>query len=279
MLGRIAVHLGADSGCDRRIEVAIKLATEQRAEIVGVYPFDVTIQQGYSGTALPSEVTTMIRERLQADRTQTKEKFIKATDEAGIKAHWRTPKGSIDEVLALHARYARLLVMSKAEDALSTASPIAANLPESVIMSAGRPVLMVPAVGNIATIGERVLFCWDKKREAARAFADAAPFLSKAKELVVLAIDEDTDYLRDQDILERDFADLCASLGYPAPKMLLRSSKGIGVGNVILNTSTDYGSDLVVMGAYGHSRMRQWIMGGASKTILSSMTVPVLMSH
>ena len=138
MLGRIAVHLGADSGCDRRIEVAIKLATEQRAEIVGVYPFDVTIQQGYSGTALPSEVTTMIRERLQADRTQTKEKFIKATDEAGIKAHWRTPKGPIDEVLALHARYARLLVMSKAEDALSTASPIA-NLPESVIMSAGRP--------------------------------------------------------------------------------------------------------------------------------------------
>src|SRR5690606_30428396 len=88
-----------------------------------------------------------------------------------------------------------------------------------------------------------------------------------------------TDYLRDQDILESDFADLCASLGYPAPKMLLRSSKGIGVGNVILNTSTDYGSDLVVMGAYGHSRMRQWIMGGASKTILSSMTVPVVRSH
>lgn len=279
MLGRIAVHLGADKDCERRIEVAIKLAKEQNAEIVGVYPFDVTIQQGYAGTAMPSEITQMIRERLQVDRTSIKEKFTKAMEEAGIKAHWRAPKGPIEEVLALHARYARLLIMSKAEDALSTASPIAANLPETVIMSAGRPVLMVPAVGNIVTVGERVLFCWDKKREAARAFADAAPFLSKAKELVVLSIDEDTEYLRNQDIHETDFADLCTSLGYPAPKVLLRSSKGVGVGNVILNTATDYGSDLVVMGAYGHSRMRQWIMGGASKTILSSMTVPVLMSH
>src|SRR5690625_4978202 len=146
-------------------------------------------------------------------------------------------------------------------------------------MSAGRPVLMVPTVGNIITIGERILFCWDKKREAARAFADAAPFLGTAKELVVLCIDEDTDYLRNQDIQENEFTDLCAAMGYPAPKVLLRSSKGVGVGNVILNTATDYGSDLIVMGAYGHSRMRQWIMGGASKTILSSMTVPALMSH
>lgn len=279
MLGRIAVHLGADKDCERRIDVAIQLAKEKKAEIVGVYPFDLVPQQGYVGTALPSEITQLIRDRFQEDRSRTKELFAKKTEEAGVKSHWRTPKGPIDEVLALHARYSRLLIMSKAEDALSTSSPLAANLPESVIMSAGRPVLMVPTVGNIVTIGERILFCWDKKREAARAFADAAPFLGTAKELVVLCIDEDTDYLRNQDIQENEFTDLCAAMGYPAPKVLLRSSKGVGVGNVILNTATDYGSDLIVMGAYGHSRMRQWIMGGASKTILSSMTVPALMAH
>lgn len=139
--------------------------------------------------------------------------------------------------------------------------------------------MMVPAVGTLTTIGERVLFCWDKKREAARAFADAAPLLRAAKELVVLAIDEDTELLREQDIQENDFSALCTALGYPTPKVLLRSSKGVGVGNVILNTATDYGSDLIVMGAYGHSRMRQWIMGGASKTLLNSMTVPVMLSH
>lgn len=279
MLGRIAVHLGADNGCKRRIEVAIKLATEHQAELVGVYPFDVTPQEVYSGTALPSEVTKMIRERIQSDREQIKQEFLEATKAAGIAAHWRMPKGPIDEVLALHARYSRLLVMSKAEDRQSTASPITTNLPETVIMAAGRPVMMVPAVGTLTTIGERVLFCWDKKREAARAFADAAPLLRAAKELVVLAIDEDTELLREQDIQENDFSALCTALGYPTPKVLLRSSKGVGVGNVILNTATDYGSDLIVMGAYGHSRMRQWIMGGASKTLLNSMTVPVMLSH
>lgn len=279
MLGRIAVHLGADDDCKRRIDVAIKLATEHQAELVGVYPFDVTTQQGYTGTALPREITQMIRERIQTNREETQQAFLEATKAAGITAHWRTPKGPADEVLALHARYSRLLIMSKTDDRLSTASPVAINLPESVIMAAGRPVLLVPAVGTISTIGDRVLFCWDKKREAARAFADAAPLLRTAKELVVLAIDEDTEWLRGQDIQENDFAELCTAIGYPAPKVLLRSSKGVGVGNVILNTATDYGSDLVVMGAYGHSRMRQWIMGGASKTILSAMTVPVLMSH
>lgn len=279
MLGRIAVHLGADDGCKRRIDVAIKMAKEHDAEIVGVYPVDVNLQQGYSGTALPREITQMIRERLQTDREETRKLFEETTSAAGIKAQWRTPKGAIDDVLALHARYARLLIMSKTEDPYSTASPVGANLPEAVIMAAGRPVLLVPAVGTMNTIGDRVLFCWDKKREAARAFADAAPLLRTAKELVVLAIDEDTESLRDQDIQENDFSELCTALGYPAPKVLLRSSKGVGVGNVILNTSTDYGSDLIVMGAYGHSRMRQWIMGGASKTLLNSMTVPVLMSH
>lgn len=279
MLGRIAVHLGADNGCERRIEVAIKLATEHQAEIVGVYPFDVAMREEYSGTALPSEVTNMIRERVQSNREETKQKFLEATQAAGITGHWRNPKGPIDEVLALHARYARLLIMSKAEDRQSTASPITTNLPETVIMAAGRPVLMVPAVGTISTIGDRVLFCWDKKREATRAFADAAPLLRASKELVVLAIDEDTQSLRDQDIQENDFSSLCTALGYPAPKVLSRSSKGVGVGNVILNTATDYGSDLIVMGAYGHSRMRQWIMGGASKTLLSAMTVPVMLSH
>lgn len=279
MLGRIAVHLSADDGCQRRLDVAIKLATTHKAELMGVYPFDTTPQPGFSGTAFPREITKMIQDRLVSDREETKRLFEEQTKAAGVTASWRMPRGPVDEVLALHARYSRLLIMSKAEDRQSTASPITTNLPETVIMSAGRPVLMVPTVGSLDTIGQRVLFCWDQRREASRAFMDAAPLLRNAKELVVLGIDEDTNHLRNMDIQEDDFAKLCKAVGYPDPKVLLRSSTGIGVGNVILNTSTDHGSDLIVMGAYGHSRMRQWIMGGASKTLLSSMTVPVLLSH
>jgi len=279
MLGRIAVHLNADAGCQRRIDAAITLATIHKAELIGVYPSEGIPQHGYGGTAMPEELRGMLTKRAVSDQEKIHNDFTEQTKAAGITAHWRTPKGPVEEVLALHARYCRLLVMSKAEDRYSTASPMAANVPETVIMAAGRPVLMVPTVGSIATIGERILFCWDQKREAARAFMDAAPLLRRCKELVVLVVDENADQLRTQDIQGNDFSDLCAALDYPAPKIMRRSSEGIGVGNVILNTSTDCGSDLIVMGAYGHSRMRQWIMGGASKTLLSSMSTPVLMSH
>src|SRR3546814_14562255 len=83
----------------------------------------------------------------------------------------------------------------------------------------------------------------------------------------------------DLDVHENDLADYCAALGYPRPHEIIKQSEDYGVGNTILNTATDDDSDLIIMGAYGHSRMRQWIMGGASRTLLNSMTVPVLMSH
>src|SRR5690554_1233107 len=88
MLGRIAVHLAADESCARRIDVAVKLAKEHNAEIVGVYPIDVTIQQTYSGTALPNEVTKMIRERMIEGREETRKLFEETTSAAGIKGHW-----------------------------------------------------------------------------------------------------------------------------------------------------------------------------------------------
>src|SRR5690606_33053961 len=207
-----------------------------------------------------------------------RKQFLEQAEALGAKAEWRAPRGEADEVLALHARYCDLLVMSKAERVDSVASLIP-NLPESVVMAAGRPVLMIPTSGNISSIGERVLYCWDQRREAARAFTDATPFLERCKELVVLEVDRDERLIRNSDLRDDDFINYCVNLGYPRPKHLIKKGEGLGVGNVILNTASDSGSDLIVMGAYGHSRMRQWVMGGASRTLLSSMTVPVLLAH
>src|SRR3546814_197178 len=168
--------------------------------------------------------------------------------------------------------------MSKASNKDSTAS-LMPNLAEAVIMAAGKPVLMIPAVGEVHSIGRRVLFCWDYRREAARAFSDAAPLLRACSHLSILTVDARPDYLSGKDVHENDLADYCAALGYPKPHEIIKQSEDYGVGNTILNTATDEDSDLIIMGAYGHSRMRQWIMGGASRTLLNSMTVPVLMSH
>lgn len=279
MLGRIAIHLSHDQGCRRRLRAAIQLASEHKAELIGVYPEEQAALYLYEDTIMPEEVHKVLRNKIMQARNETQKLFMQETSAAGVKAHWRTPKGAADEALAAHARYCDLLIMSKPENT-STTAPLMSSLPEAVVMAAGRPVLMIPAVGNVLPIGRRVLFCWDHRRESARAFSDAAPILHACSELVVLTVDPQPDNLRKKDIHENDFADYCASLGYPKPREVFKRSEDFGgVGNIILNTSTDHGSDLIIMGAYGHSRMRQWIMGGASRTMFSSMTVPILLSH
>lgn len=278
MLGRIAIHLSNDNACARRIDAGLQLAKEHNAEVVGVYPSDGVAGHYYDESIIPQDVRKLLRGRRDEFRESVRKLFLEKAQAAGVKADWRAPQGEADEALALHARYCDLLVMSKAER-VDTVTAIIPNLPEAVVMAAGRPVLMIPNVGNISSIGQRVLYCWDQRREAARAFTDAAPFLERCKELVVLEVDRDEQAFRDNDLRDTDFTALCSSLGYPAAKHLVKQSEGIGVGNVILNTASDAGSDLIVMGAYGHSRMRQWVMGGASRTLLSSMTAPVLLAH
>ncbi|NYT66682.1 universal stress protein [Alcaligenaceae bacterium] len=278
MLSRIAVHLGHDQGCERRLKAAIVLAKQHKAEIIGIYPSDLMPHPGYDDNVIPAELQQVMKTQAARSRMENKAMFVEQTAAAGVKAQWRGPQGSADEVLALHSRYCDLLVMSKAENR-DTVSAIIPNLPESVVMAAGRPVLMIPTVASVSTVGQRILFCWDQKRESARAFADAAPLLKQCTSLVVLSVDPNPATLSNQDIPDDDFSNYCMAMGYPRPIMENKSSEGYGVGNIILNTATDHGSDLIVMGAYGHSRMRQWIMGGASRTLFSSMTVPVLLSH
>src|SRR5690554_3125030 len=278
MLGRIAIYLSNDKACKRRIDAGLKLAKEHGAEVVGVYPTDGVAGTYYDESIIPQDVRKVLHDRRNDFREATRKLFLESAATAGVKAEWRTPGGEADEALALHARYCDLLVMSKAEQ-VDTVAAIIPNLPESVVMASGRPVLMIPNAGNFETIGRRVLYCWDQRREAARAFTDATPFMKRCDELVVLEIDRDERAFKENDLHEDDFGNFCTSLGYPQPRHLVKKSDGIGVGNVILNTASDLRSDLIVMGAYGHSRMRQWVMGGASRTLLSSMTVPVLLAH
>lgn len=278
MLGRIAIHLGNDGSCTRRIDAGLLLAKEHGATVVGVYPTDGVSGHYYDETIIPQDVRKVLRSRREEFRESVRKQFLERAQAAGITAEWRSPRGEADEVLALHARYCDLLIMSKAEN-LDSVTAIIPNLPEAVVMAAGRPVLMIPTAGQVTSIGRRVLYCWDQRREAARAFNDATPFLKRCEELVVLEVDRDEQRFGENDLRNEDFANYCTSIGYPAPKHMLKTSENIGVGNVILNTASDAGSDLIVMGAYGHSRMRQWVMGGASRTLLSSMTVPVLLSH
>ncbi|QAA93386.1 hypothetical protein CKA81_05735 [Pollutimonas thiosulfatoxidans] len=278
MLVRIAVHMDSDLRCASRLEIAAQLAAQHKAELVGVYvrylPFRFYKQTGQS-----DEIYSPIRTKLSQEEEKARTLFEEAAAANGVLARWKSPQGELGPALALQARYCDLIVMSQFNPN-ETSAPQYANLAEEVIMGAGRPVLVLPYAGKIATpIGHSVLFCWDLGREAARAFADARPILHEAAELIVLTVDEEAERMRPNDLDPQDISIYSKLRKYPEPRIVSRPSRDIGVGCTILNAATDYGSDLIVMGAYGHSRLREWVLGGASRTLIQTMTVPVLFSH
>ncbi|WP_235508019.1 universal stress protein, partial [Variovorax sp. Root434] len=143
----------------------------------------------------------------------------------------------------------------------------------SVLVQSGRPALMLPYTGPIGPIGHNVLVAWKETRESARAVTAALPWLRKAARVHAVAYGEDAeaslqrlqDYLRMQGI-----QNLALHSG---------GEKDDDVGNKLLSFAADLSSDLLVMGCYGHSRAREWVMGGATLSMLQWMTLPVLMSH
>lgn len=156
-----------------------------------------------------------------------------------------------------------------------TATP--SDLPEAVALTTGRPVLVLPFIGAKPP-GKVVLLCWNASREAARAAADALPFLKAAQKVIVLVVNPTTSA---EGHGAEPGADVAAWLARHGVQITVQRdvAPDADVGGVILSRAADQGADLIVMGIYGHSRMREMVLGGASRTLLASMTVPVFMSH
>ena len=144
-------------------------------------------------------------------------------------------------------------------------------------MAAGRPVLMVPNEGLHSGIGSRVVVAWNGRREATRAAFDALPLLQQAKEVKVLWIDPASG---DEDGGTFAATDLCAALarhGITCEAVAAASDGNVGA--TLLSRAVEQRADLLVMGCYGHSRLTEFVFGGATRHILRHMTIPVLMSH
>ena len=139
-------------------------------------------------------------------------------------------------------------------------------------------MLVIPYAGEFEGIGANVLVAWNASRESTRAVTDALPLLARAKSVAVLVVDPEEAGGKHGDSPGADIALHLARHGvnakaYPTP------SGGVEVGDVILSRASDIGADLIVMGAWGRSRARELVMGGATRSLLERMTVPVLLSH
>jgi nucleotide-binding universal stress UspA family protein len=203
--------------------------------------------------------------------------FQKAVGKNGVRNEWRDIPGDAIDIVTLHARHADLAVVGQV-DIDGSDAPGDRHLPDQLALDAGIPVLVIPSVGRYPEIGKRVLIAWNGSREARRAVGDAMPFLSAANAVKVLAINPKDGENGHGDIAG---ADICLHLARHDIKATCESIRApdLGVGSMLLSRAADDGADLLVMGAYGRSRLSELVLGGATRHILQHMTLPVLFSH
>jgi nucleotide-binding universal stress UspA family protein len=223
----------------------------------------------------------MLATLTQQKREQAQEVMAKAratVDGIGVAFESRIDRGldvELPDILNLHARYADLIILGQVDpdDDASQRLP-----PERVVLGSGGPALVIPYIGAPRDFGQRIMVAWDASREAARAVNDALPLLKRAKSVVVLTINPRR---REFGHGDEPGADIALHLARHDVKVDVQRVEGseIDPGNTILSQIATEGSDLLVMGAYAHSRLRELVLGGVTRTILEEMTVPVLMAH
>ncbi len=276
----ILLHIDRSAGSRSRLGIAISLARDFAARLVGVYFDDVPEITPSLAALLPTDtVERYMRNAVEAQRLE-EDAFRQAAAAAGVTdVEWRAPAGPVIDAAVAHARCADLIVLGQPGSA-QTGWSFAAQLVAAVLLEGGRPVLVAPYVGAPEIVGTNVLVAWDGGREASRALADALPVLVRARQVTIACLDPSAS-ARGADALARER--LLAYMHRHGVSARLESDNlgdgDIAVDEWLLSRAADQGSDLIVMGGYGRSRWREEVLGGATRTLLSTMTVPVLMAH
>lgn len=274
MMSYKTILLGLVAGDQRneaRIHTAMGLAASQGAHLSAIYlipPFNIPV---YAAVPIPSDIA----DRYYADEEDCAAPVI-AAFEAALKAQGdvsgeiRISRTLPLDALQDNASFADLIVLGQPHE--EHYDPATDSLIGDIALSSGLPVLAVPRVGNYDTIGKNVLVAWTRARESTRALREALPLLEKAERVLVLRANPPDDGRE---------AEIGAYLARHGVKVDIKdvTVTDISVADAILNAVSDEGCDLIVMGAYGHSRVREYAFGGATRDILRHMTVPTLFAH
>jgi len=270
----ILVHLDTSPACAARTALATRLAREHGSHLIGLAPTgQVQIPFNIASTLLEPGFLVASTQHLLKCADLACQEFKAQAAAAGLSS-FEALVAEDDHATSMiaQARGADLVVVGQTErDA--PMGVVNRDLPERVALGCGRPVLVVPFAGQFETLGRRVLAAWNDSREAARAFADALPLLLRAQRVTVMT-------QRTLGAPAPALEHLGAWLARHAVKAVFANEVSeLDVGNLLLSRASDLDIDLIVMGCYGHSRLSERVLGGATRLVLEQMTVPVLMAH
>ncbi len=275
----IAVSLVDIERQEAIMNAAFSLAASHDAHLLGVYavpsPYGIAMPASFGAISADADNSRYFEDRLD----DAKAKFEEAARRHDVRAEWRRADGQtglLADAMLKHAAHADLIVAGQVN--ASTSNTIEPDFVERLVLESGRPVLIIPNMGTFKTVGTNVIVGWNATREAMRAAFDAIPVMKNAERVELLWANA-----RDEPDVAGDLpgAELAAVLARHDIKIFARSisSTDLAPADALLNEAADNGADLIVIGAYGHSRLREFVFGGVTRTLLQSMTAPVLMSH
>lgn len=272
----ILVHWDASQASRPRLVIAAELAQRFGSHLIGLYTRPSFRARVVADEGFPmGDFYRAYEENAKADYAAAAAAFTDAIKDKDISSEWRVLDSVGYGELNRLSLYADLIVVGQKDPEAGAATPH--DLPENLALFSGRPVLVVPRSGIRAWSGNTVLLCWNGSRESARAATEALPLLKGASRVCLLvATTTPAEIGRDDPGVAA-----AAWLGRHQVKVTVQHevAADADVGDLIRKCAADYHADVVVMGLYGHSRLREIVLGGASRTLLSETTVPLFMAH
>lgn len=276
MIKDLVVNLGLGKPRDVAADYAISITEAFGAHLCGVaFAYEPVVPPSVMG-GIPADVIDAQWAASEGAANAAIAGFEAAAKRAGIAAEHRKLTASIGGAGDLFGRLARRFDLAVTAQAEPKGSAAYGLVIEGALFGSGRPVIVVPYIQKGGLKLDRVMVCWDGSRPAARAIADAMPFLSRSTAIDVVIVASGRE--KSDEIPGVDMGEHLARHGLKIDVKRIVSTD-VDVPNTILSQAADSGADFIVMGGFGHSRLREFVLGGATHGILAAMTVPTLMSH
>lgn len=270
----ILVHVRPYQDWSESIDVAIRLAHRFEARLTGLYTMrEIAMLKHVLGERHPALRDAEARDAPLTSAAEAR--FRAACTEAGIAHTWEVGEGSAQELLSLAGRCHDLLVVEQSPSGLDS---VGGDLVEECAVACGTPTLIVPRTGRFEQVGKRIVLAWNHSRQSAAAMHGAMPLIATADKVVVLA---GKPRETPASVTRAPAHDVAAYLGMHTTTVerVAFEAGDAEAGSRLLEAVSRHGGDLLVMGAYGRSSWREFLLGGATRHVVNNLTVPVLMAH